>query len=52
MRIEDVAMVCSECGWTGTLGEAVPDVDGEGSLGCPMCLSVAKEVYDQSFMQN
>ena len=30
--------VCScECGWLGTVDDCEPDVDGEGSLGCPGC---------------
>ena len=32
--------VCRKCGWWGTVGEMEPDVDGEGSLGCPYCGSV------------
>ena len=26
-----------ECGWAGSVGEATPDIDGDGGLGCPDC---------------
>jgi hypothetical protein len=42
-KIEDVQLKCERCGWDGTVGTAVPDVDGDGSLGCPKCGKVAKE---------
>ena len=35
-RITDIERSCP-CGWSGTVGEMDPDVDGEGSLGCPEC---------------
>jgi hypothetical protein len=38
--IGDVKGSCSACGWWGTVDEAEPDVDGDGSLGCPQCSSV------------
>jgi len=38
-KIGDVKGSCN-CGWVGTVDEAVPDVDGDGSLGCPECFSV------------
>ena len=41
-RITDVACVCPVCGWTGTVGECEPDVDGDGSLGCPKCNAVVE----------
>lgn len=25
------------CGWYGTVGDCEPDIDGDGSLGCPEC---------------
>jgi len=28
---------CIMCGWWGKVGEMEPDVDGDGSLGCPIC---------------
>ena len=36
--ILDVKVKCPACGWSGTVGDAEPDVDGDGSLGCPKCL--------------
>ena len=38
MRITEVKVRCPVCGWAGTIGDAEPDVDGEGSPGCPECL--------------
>ena len=38
-----VRCVAPECGWSGTVGEAVPDVDGDGSMGCPKCGRIVKE---------
>lgn len=45
--ILDVACICS-CGWCGTIGECEPDVDGDGSLGCPECLEVLDTSYPPS----
>jgi len=39
--IDDLAAWCS-CGWCGTVGDCEPDVDGDGSLGCPVCFSVVR----------
>ncbi len=39
-RIQDTRMWCPECDWNGAASEAVPDVDGDGSLGCPRCENV------------
>ncbi len=41
--ILDVKLKCPKCGLEATVGDAEPDVDGEGSLGCPKCLSVMVE---------
>ena len=38
--IFDVPCHCDKCGWGGTVDSCEPDVDGDGSLGCPDCLSV------------
>lgn len=38
--ILDVRVSCRACDWRGAVGEARPDVDGEGSLGCGVCGSV------------
>jgi hypothetical protein len=32
------------CGWTGTVYDCEPDVDGDGSLGCPECEKVIEVV--------
>jgi hypothetical protein len=37
--IINVSMLCPSCGWSGPVGDCEPDVDGEGSLGCPKCNS-------------
>lgn len=34
--ILDVPIVCQLCGSTCRAGDCEPDVDGEGSLGCPV----------------
>lgn len=39
-----VTVVCPECGWCGVVRDCAPDVDGDGSLGCPDCLSVVTEL--------
>jgi hypothetical protein len=41
--ITAVPCSCPECGWKGVTGDAEPDVDGEGSLGCPECYKPTKE---------
>jgi hypothetical protein len=33
--ILDVLMICPKCGHFATVGDCEPDVDGDGSLGCP-----------------
>lgn len=35
--ITDQKCGCLNCNWTGTVGECEPDIDGDGSLGCPHC---------------
>lgn len=42
-RIADVKLKCPECGLITTVGQAEPDIDGEGSLGCPRCLCATKK---------
>lgn len=44
--IGNVACICS-CGWRGTVYDCEPDVDGDGSLGCPECLKVIETEYDK-----
>ncbi|MFA7100707.1 MAG: hypothetical protein WC196_02950 [Bacilli bacterium] len=36
-KITDVRMECLKCHRISTVGNAIPDIDGEGSLGCPFC---------------
>lgn len=36
-KITDVRMECLKCHRITTVGNAIPDIDGEGSLGCPFC---------------
>jgi len=38
-----VRVYCPACGWTGRVNDCEPDVDGDGSLGCPRCRVVVKE---------
>ena len=37
MKITDVELRCPECLMVCKVGDAEPDIDGEGSLGCPRC---------------
>ena len=37
IRIGEARIGCSACGWRGTVADAEPDVDGDGSLECPKC---------------
>ena len=41
-KIGDVQVKCPKCGWTGTVDAMEPDVNGEGDLGCPVCLAVVE----------
>lgn len=43
MRITEVSCECRGCGWTGTVLECEPDVDGDGGLGCPICFCVVTQ---------
>lgn len=52
MKIDEVAVACSNCGWCGQIKDTEPDIDGEGNMGCPICLSIVKEIGDQSFKHN
>lgn len=38
--IMEVRVECITCGWIGMVGDCEPDIDGEGSLGCPECCSI------------
>jgi len=37
--ILDARMQCPECESVVSVGLCEPDIDGEGSLGCPCCLT-------------
>ena len=39
-RIGDQIGTCEKCGWTGKVDDMEPDIDGDGSLGCPVCSTV------------
>ncbi len=41
--ILDVRMKCPECMLITTVDLCEPDIDGEGSLGCPRCLAMEKK---------
>ena len=41
--IHHAPMHCPACDWRGFLGLCVPDVNGEGDLGCPTCNGVVME---------
>lgn len=41
--ILDVKMICPECKLVQRVGDAEPDIDGDGSLGCSRCLYVLKK---------
>ena len=36
--ILDIEVKCPVCGWKGMIRDTEPDVDGDGSPGCPQCL--------------
>ena len=38
---------CS-CGWSGIVDDLEPDVDGEGSLGCPECMKVVEVIVERA----
>ena len=40
MKIIDVKTKCSKCKWKGTVKDCEPDIDNDGSLGCPVCSSI------------
>ena len=41
--ITDVKMRCPVCLLITIVGDCEPDIDGDGSLGCPRCLYVEKK---------
>ncbi len=52
--ITDVKLKCPECNLIVSVGDAEPDIDGDGSLGCPTCLPkkiVLKEIEDGQWHQ-
>lgn len=40
-NILDHELQCPYCGTIVTVGNAEPDIDGDGNLGCPFCLTEA-----------
>lgn len=42
--IGDVKCRCIYCEWAGTVYDCEPDVDGDGSLGCPKCLRPMRNI--------
>lgn len=43
--ITTVTCYCFVCDWMGQVGSCETDIDGDGSLGCPVC-KVAEVVID------
>lgn len=43
ISILDVIMQCPKCRLSSRVGDCEPDVDGDGSLGCPACGGVVAE---------
>lgn len=41
--ILDVRMQCPICKIIANIGDCEPDIDGDGSLGCPRCLTIDKK---------
>lgn len=41
-RITDEKFLCRNCGWIGKLIDCEPDVDNDGSPGCPNCLTICE----------
>ena len=44
--IGDIKCSCP-CGWTGSVADAMPDIDGDGSLGCPVCKAPVRSEIDE-----
>lgn len=42
-KITDVKMKCPECTLITTVGEGIPDIDGDGGIGCPRCYYTLKK---------
>lgn len=45
--ILDVKLKCPACKFKCSVDKAFPDVDGDGSLGCPICFTVMVEESDK-----
>ena len=45
-NITSVPCKCIECNWTGTVWDCEGDVDGDGNLGCPECLTIIEVKSD------
>lgn len=48
--ITEVKCSC-KCGWTGTVIDCEPDVDGDGGLGCPCCMQLVN-IFTTEFEKN
>ena len=44
--ILDSDVKCTECGWHGIVDECIPNIDNDGSLGCPACQAIVEEKVD------
>jgi hypothetical protein len=44
--IGSVPVYCPKCHWRGTVYDMEPDIDGEGSLGCPVCNTIISVPQD------
>ncbi len=45
-RITDQPCKCPGCHWTGTVWDCEGDIDGDGNLGCPECLTIIEVKLD------
>lgn len=52
MGITDILVFCPKCSWWGRVGDCEPDVDDEGSIGCPRCKTVVEDFPGQWFKHN
>ena len=50
-KISEVKCWCPACDWIGVVFDCEPDVDGDGSLGCPNCNKVVITAVDQRPIQ-
>jgi hypothetical protein len=45
--IHDQLVECTEnaCDWYGIVSDCLPDVDGQGTIGCPLCQAAVGEIH-------